>query len=143
MPKKKKAHYQQKRWSLSNQQQGARQVRSNTNILSVTYQHDRLHLTGKRPQQRSHGPHTAYISPKSLLGEKNTKQCDTGTNACHHWLLPWIMSIYYHLRVAQINNSRYLYSATIEAPGRQPLAMLLYGVLWRSNRSSYCYLLHL
>ena len=47
--------------------------------------------------------HTAYISPKSLLGGKNTKQCDTGTNACHSLVFPWILSTYYDLRVAQFN----------------------------------------
>ena len=107
--------------------------------LSVTYQHDRLHLTGKRPQQRSQGPqqqqstpsiHRLYISPKSLLGEKNTKQCDTGTNACHRWFLPWILSTYYHSR-----RRRNLQNATLEAPGTQPLAMLLCGFFWSSGRN--------
>ena len=50
-----------------------------------------------------------------------------GTNACHHWFLPWILSTYYHLRVAQLNNRRNLYNTTLEAPGTQPLAMLLCG----------------
>ena len=56
--------------------------------LPVTYQHDRLHLTGKRPQQRSQGPQQLQSTPSILLRRvfseiKNTKRCDTGTNACH------------------------------------------------------------
>ena len=56
--------------------------------LSVTYQHDRLNLTGKRPQQRSQGPQQQQSTPPIFLqivssGKKNTKRCDTGTNACH------------------------------------------------------------
>ena len=49
--------------------------------LSVTYQHDRLHLTGKRPQQRSQGPqqHKStpsthrlnFSKPRVSSGEKN------------------------------------------------------------------------
>ena len=47
--------------------------------LSVTYQHHRLHLTGKRPQQRSQGPqqqqstpstHRLYFSKESSRGKK-------------------------------------------------------------------------
>ena len=33
--------------------------------LSVTYQHDRLHLTGKRPQQRSQGPQQQQSTPST------------------------------------------------------------------------------
>ena len=55
--------------------------------LSVTYQHDRLHSTGKRPRQQSQGPQQQQSTPPVFLqkvfsGEKNTKRCDTGTNAC-------------------------------------------------------------
>ena len=45
------------------------------------------------------------------------------------------------LRVAQLNNRRNLYNTTLEAPGTQPLAMLLYGFFWRSNRNHYYLLL--
>ena len=47
--------------------------------LSVTYQHDHLHMTGKRPQQRSQGPqqqqstpstHRLYFSKESSRGKK-------------------------------------------------------------------------
>ena len=49
--------------------------------LSVTYGNDPLHLTGKRPQQRSQGPqqqqstpstHRLYISPKIFSGKQKT-----------------------------------------------------------------------
>ena len=71
--------------------------------LSVTYQHDRLHLTGKQPQPRSQGPQQQQSTPPIFLqrvfsGEKNTKQCDTETNACRHWFIPWILFTYYHIR---------------------------------------------
>ena len=36
-----------------------------------------------------------------------------------------MLSTYHHLRVAQPNNRRNLYNTTLEAPGTQPLAMLL------------------
>ena len=36
-------------------------------FLSVTYQHDRLHLTGKRPQQWSQGPQQQQSTPSSRL----------------------------------------------------------------------------
>ena len=41
------------------------------------------------------------------------------------------------LRVAQLNNRRNLYNTTLEAPGTQPLAMLLGGFFWRSNRNHF------
>ena len=63
-------------------------------------------------------------------------------NASHYWFLPWTLSTYCHLRVAQLNNRRSnLYNTTLEAPGTQPLAMLLCGFLWRSNRNRYYLLL--
>ena len=64
-----------------------------------------------------------------FAGGKITMQRDTGTNACHNWFLPWILSTHYHLRVAQLNNRRNLYNTILEAPGTQPLAMLLCGLL--------------
>ena len=120
--------------------------------LAITYQHDLLHLAGKRPQQRSQGlqqqqstPSTRrlHFSKESSRENKSTKQCDTGTNACHHWFLRGYcsMSTYYHLHVAQLNNRRNLYNTTLEAPGTQPLAMMLCGCFWRSNRNHYYLLL--
>ena len=48
----------------------------------------------------------------------------------------------HHLRVAQLKNNRgNLYNTTLEAPGTQPLAMLLCGFSWRCNRNHYCLLL--
>ena len=52
-----------------------------------------------------------------------------------------LLSTYHHLRVAQLNNRRRLYNTTLEAPGTQPLAMLLCGFSWRSNRNHYYLLL--
>ena len=55
--------------SISNQHQlGARQVRSNTNLfVSSVRTHDRLRLTGKRPQQRSQGPQQQQSTPSCYL----------------------------------------------------------------------------
>ena len=59
--------------------------------LSVTYQHDRSHLTGKRPQQLSQGPqqqqkststHRLYFVLQIVFSGENTKRCDTGTDEC-------------------------------------------------------------
>ena len=84
--------------------------------LSVMYQHDHLHLTGKRPQQRSQGPQQQQNTPPIFLqrvfsGKKNTKRCDTGTNACHSLVFSGdiILSTCYDLRVAQLNNRRNYY----------------------------------
>ena len=41
-----------------------------------------------------------HISKESSRGKRHQTICDTGTNACHHWFVPWIRSTYYHLRVA-------------------------------------------
>ena len=90
------------------------QYEATQTYVSVTYQHDRLYLTGKRPQQRSQGPQqqqstpSTHISPKSLLGEKTNKQCDAGTNACHHcfFLRGHCLLTSYHVRVAQLNNRK-------------------------------------
>ena len=47
---------------------GARQVRSNTNLfVSYVPTHDRLHLTGKRSQQRSQGPQQQQSTPSYCL----------------------------------------------------------------------------
>ena len=93
-------------------QQSARSTSSTKQhnlILSVTYQHDRLHLTCKRPQQRSQGPQQQQSKPPIFLqrvfpGKKNTKRCDTGTNACHS-LDSSVDTVYLLLRVAQLNNT--------------------------------------
>ena len=52
--------------------------------------------------------HTAYISPKSLLGDETKQKNDAIQGRMHaiHWFLPWILSTYYDLRVAQLNNRR-------------------------------------
>ena len=55
---------------------------------------------------------------------------------------PILLSTYHHLRVAQLcNRMRNLYNTTVEAPGTQPLAMLLCRVYCRSNYYHYCLLL--
>ena len=90
--------------------------------LSVTYQPDRLHLTGKGlqqrnqgPQQRSQGPQqqqsTLPIFPRNLLGEKKHQKNDAIPGRMHvtHWFLPWILPTYYDLPVAQLNNRRDYY----------------------------------
>ena len=52
-----------------------------------------------------------------------------------------LLSTYHHLRVSQLNDRRNLYNTTVEAPGTQPLAMLLCGFSWRSIRNRYYVLL--
>ena len=99
---------------MSNQQQGARQIRSNTNLfvscvpkrpLALDRQTTAATESGATSTTQ-HAMHTADISPKSLLGKKkSSKRCDTGTNACH-WFLPWMLSTYYDLRGAQLNSRR-------------------------------------
>ena len=83
--------------TICNQQQGARDVGSNTNIIvRVTYQHDPFQLTGKRPKQhRRHTPQqqiTHSTSPRivlqRVLGKRTTCRSDTRTNVCH-WFLTW------------------------------------------------------
>ena len=44
-----------------------------TQSLSVTYQHDRLHLTGKRLQQRSQGPQQQQCTPSSKESSRGKK----------------------------------------------------------------------
>ena len=77
--------------------------------LSVTYQHDRLHLTGKRLQQRSQGPQQQQSTPpskESSRGEKTPKAYDAIRDECMP--LSGFSSVdtvdfYYDLRVAQLN----------------------------------------
>ena len=54
---------------MINQQSAAiSQVRSNTNLfVSYVPTHDRLYLTGKRPQQRSQGPQQQQSTPSYCL----------------------------------------------------------------------------
>ena len=71
--------------------------------------------------------------------QQTTIATESGTTATTKHAI--LLSTYYHLRVAQLNNRRKLYSTTLEAPGTQPLAMLLCGFSWRSNRNHYYLLL--
>ena len=68
------------------------------------------------------------------LDRQTTTATESGTTAITKHAIP--LSTYHHLRVAQLNNRRNLYNATLEAPGTQPLAMLLCGFYWRSNRDT-------
>ena len=73
------------------------------------------------------------------LDRQTTTATESGTTATtqHAILLPTD----HHLRVAQHNNRRNLYNTILEASGTQPLAMLLCGFSWRSNRDHYYLLL--
>ena len=95
----------------------ARQVRSNTNLFgSCVPTHDRLHLTGKRPQQRSHGQHSNNKAQRlnfsfleqSSRGKNNLKKNDAIPGRMHatHWFLGWILSTSYDLRVAQLDKRK-------------------------------------
>ena len=105
-----------------------------TNTTACTWPANDL-SNGVRDHSNSRARHPHTCLQRDFSGKKNTKQCDTGTNACHHWFLPWILSTHYHLRVALLNNRRNLYNTTLEAPGTQPLAMLLCGFSWRCKRN--------
>ena len=61
MPEKKKLEEMINPQSAA--RKGARQVWSNKNLVSYVSTHDRLHLTGKRPQQRSQGPQQQQSTP--------------------------------------------------------------------------------
>ena len=111
MPKKKNSLEE---ISVRNQQQGARQVRSSTNSF-VSYVRKRpLALDRKTTIATESGTtattkHTAYISPKSRLGEKKHQKNDAIPGRMHaaHGFLPYILSTYYYdLRVTQLNNRR-------------------------------------
>ena len=63
------------------------QYEATQTYLSVTYQHDRLHLAGKRPQQRSQGPqqqqstpftHRLYFSKESSQGKETPNNAIRG-----------------------------------------------------------------
>ena len=106
---------------------------SRTNTTACTWPaNDHSNGVRNHSNNNTRNPHT--FLQRVFSGEKITKQCDTGTNACHHRFLPWTLYTYSHLRVAQLNNRRNLYNTTLEAPETQPLAMLLCGFFWGSNR---------
>ena len=69
------------------------------------------------------------------LDRQTTTATESGTTATTKHAI--LLSTYHHLRVAQLNNRRNLHNATLEAPGTQPLAMLLCGFSWRSYRNHY------
>ena len=107
---------------MINQQSAARSTSStkqHKTYLSVTYQHTTRPLA---------------------LDRQTTTATESGTTAITKHAIP--LSTHHHLRVAQINNRRRnLYNTTLEAPGTQPLAILLCGFNWRSNRNHYYLLL--
>ena len=113
------------------------QLRTNTRPLALDRQTTTAMESGTTATTKG-DIHTTSILLQRVLSGKN-KQCDTGTNACQHWFLPWILSTstYYHLCVAQLKNRSNLFNTTLEAPGTQSLAMLLSGFLWRKNRNHY------
>ena len=88
---------------MINQQSAARSMSSKyettQSYLSVSCQHDRLHLTGKRPQQWSQELQKQYSSPPILFLQKvisaknNTKHVryDTGRMHATLWFFPWIL----------------------------------------------------
>ena len=74
------------------------------------------------------------------LDRQTTTPTESGTTATTKHAV--LLSTYHHLRVAQLNNRRRnLYNTTLEAPGTQPLAMLLYGFSWRRSNCNHYYLL--
>ena len=100
---------------ISNQQQGPRQVRNNANVF-VSYVPtrplalDRQTITATESGTTATTKRTAYISLfwKGLLGEKKHQKNDAPPGRMHatHWFLPWTLSIYYDLRVAQLNSRK-------------------------------------
>ena len=58
-----------------------------------------------------------------VLDRQTTTATESGTTATTKHTT--MLSTYHHLRVAQLNNRRNLYNKNLEAPGTQPLAMLL------------------
>ena len=83
MPKKNKKTRRDDQSAISSKEHVKYEARQT--YLSVTYQHDRLHLTGKRPQQRSQGPqqttkhaiHT-HFSKESSRGKKTPNNAIRG-----------------------------------------------------------------
>ena len=73
------------------------------------------------------------------LDRQTSTATESGTTATTKNAI--LLSTYHHLRVAQLNRRRNLYNTTLEAPGTQPLAMLLCGFSWRGNRNHYYLLL--
>ena len=92
--------------SISNHQQGARRVRSYTNLFfsyvpSRPLALDRQTTTATESGTTETTKNTAYIYPQNLLGGKKHKQMRYQRNACHHWFLPWTLPTYYHLGVEE------------------------------------------
>ena len=114
---------------MINQQSAARSTSSTKRhkhffFLSAAYQHDRLHLAGKRLQQRSQGPQQQQSLPsseKSSRGKKQqTRTMRYGTNAYHSlFFFVDAVDFYYDRNVAQIDNRRNDYF--FEAPGESPI----------------------
>ena len=57
------------------------------------------------------------------LDQQTTTTTESGTTATTKHAI--LLSTHHHLLVAQLNNRKNLYNKTLEAPGTQPLAMLL------------------
>ena len=82
-----------------NHQQGARQVRRNTNIF-VSYVPTRPLALGRQTITATESGTTATTKHANLQkvfsGKKNTKRvrCDTGRMHATHWFLPWILSTF-------------------------------------------------
>ena len=114
--------------------------------LSVTYQHHRLHLTGKRPQQRSQGPQqqqstpSTHISPKCLVGKKTPNNSIRGRMHASTGFFRGYCLLTTTFAWRSLTTGR---TCTIQPsrPWMQLLALLLCGFSWRSNRNHYYFLL--
>ena len=73
------------------------------------------------------------------LNRQTTTATESGTTATTKHAI--LLSTDHHLREAKLKNRKKLYNTTLEAPGTQPLAMLLCGFSWRSKRNHYYLLL--
>ena len=84
-----------------------------------------------------HGIHTPLCFFKSVSEKYNTKQSDTGMNACKtgFFHVYCLLTTTYEWR--SLTSGGKLYHTTLEAPGTQPLAMLLCGSTWLQNRNHY------
>ena len=83
MPKKKKKNTRRDDQSAISSKEHVKYEAPQTYLL-VTHQHDHLHLTGKRSQQRSHGPQqqqstpSTHISPRVFSGKKTPNNAIRG-----------------------------------------------------------------
>ena len=112
VPKEKKNSLEE----IVNQQSAARSTSSTKQhkLIAVSYVPTQpLALDGQTTTATESGTttttkHTAYISPKSLLGQKKHQKNNAIPGRMHatHGFLPWILSTYYDLRVAQLSNKR-------------------------------------